>query len=84
MSNLTPNNTKAKIKIGYISGDFRKHAVFNLIQDLFLNHDKSNFEIYAYSLFRQDGPEREKVSKNVDYFFPIGMIGKKKGCKING
>ena len=73
-NNSIENKTKtikSKIKIGYISGDFRKHAVFNLIQDLFINHDKSNFEIYAYSLFKQDGPEREKVSKNVDFFFDI-------------
>ena len=42
-----------------------------MIQDLFVNHDKSIFEIYAYSSFRQEGLEREKVIKNVDYFFDI-------------
>ena len=65
------NKTKSKIKIGYFSGDFRNHAVFNLIQDLFLNHDKSIFEIYAYSSYNQKGPEREKVKNNVDFFFDI-------------
>ena len=68
---FSKSETKNKIKIGYISGDFRKHAVFNLIQDLFLNHDKSVFEIYAYSLFKQDGPERQKVSKHVNFFYDI-------------
>lgn len=68
---FSESETKNKIKIGYISGDFRKHAVFNLIQDLFLNHDKSVFEIYAYSLFKQDGPEREKVSRHVNFFYDI-------------
>ena len=63
--------TKKKIRIGYFSGDFRKHAIFNLIQDLFLYHNKSIFEIYAYSSFKEEGPEREKVKKNVDFFFDI-------------
>ena len=63
--------TENKIKIGYVSGDIRKHAVFYLIQDLFLYHDKANFEIYVYSLVKQEGPERDKVLKNVDHFFDI-------------
>lgn len=71
--NLINNKTetKNKIKIGYVSGDIRKHAVFHLIQDLFLNHDKTTFEIYVYSLVKREGPEREKVLKNVDYFYDI-------------
>ena len=62
---------KTKIKIGYFSGDFKDHAVFQLIQDLFSNHDKSNFEIYAYSTFKKEGSSREKIIKNVDKFFDI-------------
>ncbi len=71
ITEINENKIKSKIKIGYFSGDFRNHAVFNLIQDLFLNHDKSNFEIYAYSSYKQEGPEREKVKNNVDFFFDI-------------
>ena len=38
-----------KIKIGYFSPDFRNHPVIHLIKDLFKYHDKSKFEIYAFS-----------------------------------
>ena len=62
---------KTKIRVGYFSGDFKDHAVFQLIQDLFSNHDKSNFEIYAYSTFKKEGSPREKIIKNVDKFFDI-------------
>jgi len=71
---LNKNNIdklKTKIRIGYFSGDFKDHAVFQLIQDLFLNHDKSNFEIYAYSTFKKEGFPREKIIKNVDKFYDI-------------
>ena len=62
---------KTKIRVGYFSGDFKDHAVFQLIQDLFSNHDKSNFEIYAYSTFKKEGSPREKIIKNVDKFFDL-------------
>ena len=65
------NKLKTKMRIGYFSGDFKDHAVFQLIQDLFSNHDKSNFEIYAYSTFKKEGSSREKIIKNVDKFFDI-------------
>ena len=69
--NPVRNENNDKIRIGYFSGDFRKHAVFHLIQDLFSLHNRSHFEIYCYSSFKEDGEEREKVIKNVDNFFDI-------------
>ena len=65
------SKNKSKIRIGYFSGDFKNHAVFYLIQDLFQNHDKSIFEIFAYSSFKKEGPERNKVIECVDNFFDI-------------
>ena len=71
--NLLKNkdNDYNKIKIGYFSGDFRDHPVYHLIQDLFLNHNKSVFEIYAYSSYKKEGSERDKIINNVDYFFDL-------------
>ncbi len=39
----------ARIKIGYFSADFRNHAMANLTANLFEQHDRSNFEIIAFS-----------------------------------
>ncbi|QBR71631.1 hypothetical protein CU048_10470 [Beijerinckiaceae bacterium] len=38
-----------KLKIGYLSADFCRHATAHLMAELFERHDKSNFEILAYS-----------------------------------
>lgn len=38
-----------KIKIGYVSSDFRNHAVAYFIKGLITKHDKSKFDIYFYS-----------------------------------
>jgi len=50
-----------KIRIGYLSNDFRNHPVAHLIQRLFGVHDRNDFEIYGYSFGRDDGSEYRKV-----------------------
>lgn len=43
-------NFKKKIKIGYVSYDFRRHPVSQLICDTFEAHNKDKFEIYTFKL----------------------------------
>jgi protein O-GlcNAc transferase len=43
-------NFNKKIKVGYVSYDFRKHPVSQLICDTFETHDKDKFEIYTFKL----------------------------------
>jgi predicted O-linked N-acetylglucosamine transferase (SPINDLY family) len=45
----------ARIKIGYLSGDFREHAVGRMIRGLFVLHDRNRFEVTAYSYGKDDG-----------------------------
>ena len=68
------NNDRSKIRIGFFSGDFRDHAVFHLVQDLFLNIDKSKFEIYSYSSLKRDGKERNKIIDNSFKFFDLDNL----------
>ncbi len=42
--------SEKKINIGYFSPDFRNHPVLHLIEDIFKYHDKSKFDVYAFSL----------------------------------
>ena len=44
-----------KIRVAYISADFRDHAVARLVAGLFEHHDKSRFEITGVSLVPDDG-----------------------------
>ena len=69
--NAGHQKNKSKIRLGYFSGDFRNHAIFQLIQDLFLNHNKDNFEIFAYSSFKKEGTPRNTIIEYVDHFFDI-------------
>ena len=43
------NKKNNKIRIAYFSGDFSNHPVLHIMCNIFKYHDKSNFEIYAFS-----------------------------------
>jgi len=38
-----------KLRIGYVSPDFRSHSVAYFIEPLLANHDRSRFEVFCYS-----------------------------------
>ena len=40
---------KERIHIGYVSGDFRQHAMFSLIESLLSQHDRERYRIIAYA-----------------------------------
>ena len=73
---------KTKIRIGYFSGDFKNHAVFHLIQDLFVNHNKLKFEIFAYSTFYKEDSSRIKIKDNVDKFYDIDKLSDEEIIKL--
>jgi predicted O-linked N-acetylglucosamine transferase (SPINDLY family) len=61
-----------RIRIGYFSADFREHAVSSLIAGLFESHDRSRFELTAFSLGREvrDGM-RARIEKAFDRFVDV-------------
>lgn len=66
------NRQHNKIRIGYLSADFRLHPLASLISELIELHDTSQFEIYAYSYGLDDrSPERKRLKKAFDHFIDI-------------
>lgn len=61
-----------KIRIGYLSADFRLHPLASLISELIELHDKSQFETYAYSYGVDDKtPERKRLEQAFNHFIDI-------------
>ena len=65
---------KKKIRIGYFSADFRKHAVMYLIKGLFKLHNKDKFDIYIYSLTSKEDELTSELKKNINVFRNISDI----------
>ena len=62
-----------RLRVGYLSSDFQEHAAAYLVADLLEQHDRSQFEIYAYSYGPQDNsPMRQRIVRAVEHFVDIG------------
>lgn len=61
-----------RIRIGYLSSDFRLHAVARLLVELIELHDRSAFEVYGFCWSPEDGSAmRERISGAFDHFIKI-------------
>jgi protein O-GlcNAc transferase len=73
--NFQYTKNKSKIKIGYLSADFRLHPLAYLITELIEQHNRDTFEIVAYSYGADDGtPERKRIERAFDHFVDIRKL----------
>ncbi|MEO8113311.1 MAG: tetratricopeptide repeat protein, partial [Phenylobacterium sp.] len=64
-----------RIRLAYVSGDFRNHATSQLIAGLLERHDRSRFEVAAYALGpRVEDPMRQRVRAAVDEFHDVADL----------
>jgi len=78
LGQLIRHPAKSKIRLGYYSADFYNHATCVLMAELFEKHDKSKFELFAFS-FGPDikDPMRERVEAAFDHFIDVTTMSDK-------
>jgi predicted O-linked N-acetylglucosamine transferase (SPINDLY family) len=55
-----------RLRIGYVSNDFREHSVSRFLRPLFQNHDHANYEIVCYSDARHPDSTTEALRACTD------------------
>jgi protein O-GlcNAc transferase len=61
-----------RIRIGYLSSDFRNHATMHLMAGIFEHHDRQRFEIFAYDYTRADTSDyRQRFLDAVEHHVPV-------------
>jgi predicted O-linked N-acetylglucosamine transferase (SPINDLY family) len=66
---------KERLCLGYLSSDFREHAMTYLFAELFELHDRASFEVSAYSFGPDDGsPLRKRIVHACDRFVNIAAV----------
>ena len=69
------NENDKKIKIGYFSADFNKHAVSHLISKMLCLHNKNKFKIYCYAYgFEKIDDLHNSIKEQVDVYRDIRKI----------
>ena len=67
--------THKKIRIGYLSGEFRQQATAILMAGLYEHHDRTRFELVALDNGVNDGSElRTRLEKSFDRWIDIGKL----------
>ncbi len=66
---------RPKIRLGYLSADFCDHATAYLLAELIENHDRSRFEVHAFSFGPDDGSAiRHRLQHAFDSFSELGGL----------
>jgi protein O-GlcNAc transferase len=67
-------SARDKIRIAYLSADFRDHTMAISTAELFKLHDRNQFETYAFSLGTNDGSDmRRRMERSVDRFLDVRL-----------
>ena len=63
---------RPRIRVGYLSSDFCRHAMGFLIVDLLERHDRTRFEVFGYCSTAEDSSEiRRRILGALDHYVPV-------------
>jgi predicted O-linked N-acetylglucosamine transferase (SPINDLY family) len=70
-----PIETNRRLRIGYVSSDLRHHAVGYLMVNFFEEHDRNDFEVFAYYTgIVADDPIQARIKASCDHWRDIRNI----------
>ena len=61
-----------RIRVGYLSPDFRRNVMQNFVQPLLLGYDRTSFAVYAYSLTEEPDDVTEALRPHTDVWRDMG------------
>ena len=66
-----------RLKIGFLSPDFRVHSVMYFVEGLLAQLDRRQFEIFAFYLFPRDDHVTQRVERHTDHFVRLAGFSAK-------
>lgn len=70
-----------KIRVGYLSPDFRRHAMFPIYYGFFACYDKERFTVIAYQLNAGTDRHTEIIRNLADEYYDIHALSKQEAAK---
>jgi predicted O-linked N-acetylglucosamine transferase (SPINDLY family) len=64
-----------RLRIGYVSPDFREHAVARFVLPVFREHDRRQIEVFAYSDVTRPDRVTELIRAHVDQWRDVQTLG---------
>lgn len=67
--------SEGRLRIGYVSSDFGNHPTSHLMQSVPGFHDKTNVEVFCYSLSPDDSTNfRNKIARETEHFIDLSQL----------
>jgi predicted O-linked N-acetylglucosamine transferase (SPINDLY family) len=64
-----------RLRVGYVSQDFRNHALSHLTRSMFGRHDRTQYEIFGYAACKDDGSSYRKIiAESCEHFVDIDAL----------
>ncbi len=71
---LNNRDASRRLKVGYVSPDFRKHSSRHFLEPLLQHHDKDTVEVFAYSELLHEDEVTARYMNLVDHWIPtVGL-----------
>lgn len=71
-----------RLRIGYVSPDFRRHAVSFFVEALLRGHDRSRVEVYCYSAAAEPDAVTERLRGLCDHWRDIARLGDERASQM--
>lgn len=73
----------SRLRIGYMSGDFRAHPVGYLVSDVLKHHSRDGFEIYGYALQPpDDSAVATSIRQRLDVFRDLSRLSVRESAQL--
>src|SRR6266852_5029434 len=69
-----PRDPEKRLRIGYVSGDFRAHPVGFFFMPLVEHHDRSICEIYCYSVYEVSDKFTRHIADHADRWRDVAQL----------
>jgi protein O-GlcNAc transferase len=81
--NHKPAAEEARLRLGYLSGDFHQHSTAHLMAELFERHNRDRFEVFAYSYGPDDhSPMRARLASAFDRFIELRALSHREAARV--
>jgi protein O-GlcNAc transferase len=82
-AHANPRDKDKRLKVGYVSGDFRNHSIAFFFEPVLLGHDKSQVEVFCYHNHHQHDDVSSRLAALADHWIACkGMADEALAARI--
>ena len=73
-----------RLRIGYVSGDFRKHTLVGFVESLLTGHDRNRVHVTCYSNVNRPDDTTDRMRRLADVWRPIHRVSDGEAARLIG